>query len=105
MYKENDNSMCFGIGILAGIVAGVVAAVLLTPKSGEAMRTELKKTADKFTDTVPQDVKEATETSLEMIDRVKVKIEKQLQKVQDALKAGRMAAAKKKEEAETGVEF
>ncbi len=105
MSKEADNSISFGVGLLAGVVAGVVTGVLLSPKPGDEVRQELKNVADKISDNVPPEVVAAKEVGLEMIEKVRSKMEVQIQKVQEALKAGRLAAAKKREEAETGVDY
>ena len=41
MAKETDNSIVFGLGLLAGVVAGIVIGVLYAPKSGEETRNDL----------------------------------------------------------------
>ena len=45
--SKDDNSLMFGIGILAGITAGIIGGLLFAPASGEETR---KKIEDKVTD-------------------------------------------------------
>ena len=33
--SKDDNSIIFGMGLLAGVVGGLVAAILYAPKSGK----------------------------------------------------------------------
>ena len=40
MCKKNE-SLCFGLGLMAGVIGGIVAAVLYAPKSGEESRKEV----------------------------------------------------------------
>ena len=105
MAKDTDNSISFGMGLLVGVVAGVIAGVLYSPKPGEELRKELKDTADRLSGTVPPEVAAAKEAGIQMIDKIKCQVEIQIQKINEALKAGRMAAAKQREEAESGIEY
>ena len=105
MSKESDSSISFGVGLLAGVCAGIVAGILYTPKSGEEMRKGLRDIADKLTEKAPSEVTAATEAGIEVIDRVKSQVELQLRRIHDTIKASRMASAKRKEEAESGVEY
>lgn len=99
MSGKSENSIAFGMGTLAGVLAGVVAAVLFAPKSGEETRKDLENTAKTI-------VKEKTvnytkKASSDAIVRLQYMIESQFNKVVDTLKAGRMAAAKRREELES----
>ena len=85
MSKNSDDPMIFVAGTLFGIITGVIAGLALSPKSGREMRKEIVK-----------------KVSSDSIVRVKYTIENQINKINDALKAGRMAAAKRKEEMESG---
>ena len=48
MSKEMDNSLCFGLGLLAGVVCGIVAGVVCAPKSGEETLADLADKANKI---------------------------------------------------------
>lgn len=101
MSKSNDDAVVFGVGLLAGIAAGAVLAVLCTPKSGEEVRKDLKDTVSQFVDEMPRDYKKTEEQSKELIFKVKYSIENQINKINNALKAAKIAAAKRKEEMES----
>lgn len=100
MTKESDSSISFGVGLLAGVVAGVVAGILYSPKSGEEMRQTLKDTAEKLSDKINPEVKEV---GLDLIDKVTFKIEKQFERINEVIRANRLAAAKQKEENDAGI--
>lgn len=85
MSKNSDDSIIFVAGTLFGIITGVVAGLALSPKSGKEMREEIVK-----------------KVSSESMIKVKCSIENQINKLNQAIKAGRMAAAKEKEEVEAG---
>ena len=40
MSKKADNSISFGVGLLAGMLAGLAAGILCAPQSGEEARDE-----------------------------------------------------------------
>ncbi len=81
MSKNSDDSIIFVAGTLLGILSGVIAGLTLSPRSGKEMREEIVK-----------------KVSSDSIMKVKYGIEKQINKIQEALKADRLAAAKQKEE-------
>ncbi len=102
MSRRTDYSISFGIGTLIGVLAGVLLGVLFSPKSGEEMRKDLKVATKKI---IRQgqilNVVYAKKISSMAIARLQYTIESQFNKVIDALKADRMAAAKKREELES----
>ena len=102
MSEKTDNALSFGIGILAGVLGGIVAGFLLSPKTGEEMRRELKIKADKLIKETPSKAVEAKKTNIASIEKLQYAIEARFNQVIDAIKAGRMAAAKRKEEMEAG---
>jgi gas vesicle protein len=99
----SKDSVSFGMGLLFGIVAGVAAGVVLAPKSGEEMRQDLKNVIQNISN--EDEINNCKNVSIDMINRMKYTIEKQLLKVNDAIKAGKMAAAKRREEMESGYSF
>ncbi|MFH0702523.1 MAG: YtxH domain-containing protein [bacterium] len=105
MSRNSDNSVSFGIGILFGVLTGVAAGILFSPKSGEKMREELKETVNKFSKDIPSDLAKTKTVSLDMINKLKYTIEKQIVRINESIKAGKMAAAKTKEELESGYNY
>ena len=98
MCKEND-SLCFGIGILAGVVGGVIAGVLLAPKKGEESCKDVKCAIENLVETQAPKVKAAKKQALEAIDLVKYRIENQIKKFKNAAKSDRLEKAKQLEDA------
>jgi gas vesicle protein len=105
MSRNSDSSVSFGVGLLFGILAGVATGILFSPKSGEEMRQDLKEIVSDIKGELNPDIEMTKNMSTDLIDRVKCVIEGQISKVNGAVKAARLAAAKHKEELESGINF
>jgi len=102
MSKKVDYSISFGIGTLVGVLTGVLLGVLFSPKSGQEMRNELKTATKKIIRHGQElNIVRAKKISSNAIARIQYTIESQFNKVLEAIKADRMAAAKRKEELES----
>lgn len=97
MSRENDNSLCFGLGLLAGVVGGIIAGVLYAPKSGEETRADLVEKAKKIKENIPEKIDTAKKKSINSIEHTKASIENIIDDIQNSLKARKMASAKEKE--------
>ena len=95
--SKKDKSFGFAMGILGGLIGGVIAGVLLAPKSGKETREDLKECAKTLAETHAPHIEYAKKQALESIDLVKYKIEKQYNKINDAIKAKNLQKAKEKE--------
>jgi len=104
MSKDTECPISFGIGLLGGVLAGIAVGILYSPKSGEEMRSELVKISKGFAEKISPDVTTAKEVSLDMIDKVKISVEAQLEKLNQTIKSNKLAAAKAREEAQSGIE-
>jgi len=94
MSKNTDNSIIFGLGLLAGVVGGIIAGVMLAPKSGEETRKDLANKAKAIKKNLPKKIESAKEKSLRSIERTTVTIKNIIEDVQNSLKAKKMANAK-----------
>ena len=96
--SREDNSISFGMGLLAGILGDVVAAILYAPKSGKETREDVKVFVDNFAEKHAPEIKEAKKQAMESLDMMKYKLEKQYNKINHHIKAKQMAKAKEKED-------
>ena len=96
MCKKND-SLCFGLGLMAGVVGGIIAAVLYAPKSGEESRKEVKEAITTFVENQAPNVQEAKKQASEALDIFKYKIEQVYQRINNSLKNIKMKKAKELE--------
>lgn len=96
MSKE-DNSLAFGIGLLAGVIGGVIAGILYAPKSGEETRKDVEKVIVDIAEKHAPEIEEAKKQALTSIDVMKYKVEKKYNKINQSLKAKQLAKAKEKE--------
>lgn len=97
---EKNNSISFGLGLLAGVVGGIIAGVLYAPKPGEESRKELKEVIDDLTEKHSPEINEAKQQALESIDLAKYKLERQFRKLAHMLKSKKLQKAKELEETE-----
>ncbi len=102
MSKNSDDYLIFTVGTLFGVLTGVIAGVIFSPKPGVELRRDLKSMAKNFSREVPTDSRQAKEVFHKSMDKLKYTMENQINKINDAVKAGRMASAKEKEELEAG---
>jgi gas vesicle protein len=91
------------MGIIAGVVGGIVAGVLYAPKSGEESRKEIKDTACELYEKHAPQIIEAKKQALESIDLMNYKIERQLRKLNNAIKSKKMLKAKELEDIENSI--
>lgn len=96
--KNSDDPLIFVAGTLLGVLTGVIAGVMFSPKAGTEIRKDLKDMAKSFSKEMPSDVDKVKNSFSENLARVKFSIESQMNKINDAVKAGRLADAKIKEE-------
>lgn len=95
--SKDDNSLIFGMGILAGVAAGVIGGLLFAPESGEKSRKKLENKFNELTDNCVC-LENAGKHVLEAIDVLQYKIEKAIKKIDDGYKAKKLAKAKEKED-------
>ena len=95
--SKND-SIGFGLGILAGVLGGVALGILLAPKSGEETRKELKDAVCKIAEEQGPKLKKAKEDAKNQLELFRCKLEESYNKMNSKIQAKRMAKAKSKEE-------
>ena len=105
MSKDSDCPLIFGIGVLLGVAAGVAAGVLFAPKPGSEVREDLKLIGTKYTNNAFSDITSTKIVSTDILNKLKLTLEKQIAKINEAIKAGKMAAAKQKEELNSGFNY
>jgi gas vesicle protein len=111
MHQNNSNSSdnessgsltAWLVGFSLGVFGGATLALLTTPKSGREVRGVIQKTAND----VPNRLTEVLDDSLDLyasaVNYFQLVVEEQGQRMQKAVAAGKLAAAKKREELELG---
>lgn len=105
MSGKSENALAVVMGTLVGVLAGVAAAILFSPKSGAEMRKDLRVAAKKIIKENAPNVVYTNKINTAALARLQYTIESQFNKVIDTIKAGRMAAAKRKEELESAYRY
>jgi gas vesicle protein len=100
---DYDSDSDFGLaawlfGFLVGAIGGVTVGLMVAPKSGKELRTELKENAR----ALPERASEIMDDTLDLyasgINYAQLAVEDQTMRVKRAVAAGKLAAAKKREE-------
>src|SRR5262250_813090 len=106
-FQSSDESVSSGVGswfvgLVIGALGGAAVALLTAPKPGKELRGVLQETAK----TVPDRFNEIVDDSLDLyastLNYLQLVIEEQTMRLKRAVAAGKLAAAKKREELETG---
>lgn len=103
MSQESDGYISFGAGIIFGLGVGAILGILYAPKAGQTLRSDIKEMANDLPDNFNSSIEHTRSKAKNIIDKTKYAIEKQISQVGEAFKAGKMAAAKKREELEEGL--
>lgn len=103
--EEASNGSGLGswvVGLAIGAIGGVTVALLTAPKPGKELRGEIKEQAK----TVPAKVSNLLDDTLDLyasgLNYCQLILEEQTMRVKRAVAAGKLAAAKKREELEMG---
>src|SRR5580658_463310 len=90
------------VGLTVGALGGVAFALLTTPKPGKEIRGQIRDTAV----TIPDRANELVDDSLDLyasaLNYLQLVVEEQTLRLKRAVAAGKLAAAKKREELELG---
>lgn len=98
--SEKNNSISFGLGLIAGVVGGIIAGVLYAPKPGEESREQIKDVITDFSEKHSPEIVEAKKQALESVDLAKYKLERQFRKIIHMVKSKKLQKAKELEEVE-----
>jgi gas vesicle protein len=102
---RNDGGFAFStwiIGLMLGLIGGASIAVLFAPKSGTEIRGKLKDTAKDLPDRMSELVDDSLDLYASGVNYMQLVMEEQTMRVRRAVAAGKLAAAKKREELEMG---
>ncbi len=93
-----EGSGDFAAGFFVGALVGAAIALLLTPVSGEEMRTQISQKGIELKDRAENLSVEANKRAEGLRSRGQSMLEEQKARFQEAIEEGRQAAARKKEE-------
>jgi len=102
--SRNDGSATASwlVGLMLGAMGGAALAFLTTPKSGSEVRGVIKRTATDLPDRVSELVDESLNLYASALNYLQLLVEDQTLRLKRAVAAGKLAAAKKREELEMG---
>lgn len=90
------------VGLVVGALGGAALALLTAPKSGSEVRGVIKKTATDMPERVSELVDDSLDLYASALNYCQLLIEEQTMRLKRAVAAGKLAAAKKREELELG---
>jgi gas vesicle protein len=89
-------------GLVLGVLGGTALALLTAPKTGREIRGAIKDTAQNMPGKVNELVDESLDVYASALNYFQLVIEEQTLRLKRAVAAGKLAAAKKREELEMG---
>lgn len=90
------------IGLFLGALGGAALAFLTAPRAGTEIRGKLKETAKDVPDRVSELVDDSLDLYASGVNYLQLVMEEQTMRLKRAVAAGKLAAAKKREELELG---
>lgn len=89
-------------GLLLGIFGGIILGLLTAPKSGQQMRDTLSRGAKDVPERLGEVVDDSLDLYASLLNYCQLTLEEQTMRFTRAIAAGKLAAAKKREEIELG---
>jgi gas vesicle protein len=89
-------------GLIIGALGGAALALLTTPKPGNEVRGVIKQTANDMPERMSELVDDSLDLYASALNYFQLVIEEQTMRLKRAVAAGKLAAAKKREELEYG---
>ncbi len=90
------------VGLMLGLLGGASLAILFAPKSGTEIRGKLKESAQDLPDRMSELVDDSLDLYASGVNYLQLVMEEQTMRLRRAVAAGKLAAAKKREELELG---
>jgi len=104
--SNDENSIsgtgCWLAGLVIGAAGGAALALLTAPKSGSEVRGVIKKTATDMPERVSELVDDSLDLYASALNYCQLVVEEQTMRLKRAVAAGKLAAAKRREELELG---
>lgn len=102
--KNNSSSASASwfFGLMMGVLSGATLAFLIAPKSGSEIRGAIKKSAEDVPDKLREIIDDSLDLYASALNYSQLVIEEQTMGIKRAIAAGKLAAAKHREEIETG---
>ena len=101
-YEHESNTGSWLVGLILGLLGGTAIALLTAPKTGSEIRGAIKDTAKELPETVNGLLDESLDLYASAINYFQLLVEEQTIRLKRAVAAGKLAAAKKREELELG---
>lgn len=101
--NNSDSGLLFWLaGLFVGAAGGATVAFLVAPKSGNEVRGEIRKTAQDMPEKMGEIVDDSLDLYASTLNYCQLLVEEQTSRMKRAVAAGKLAAAKKREEIELG---
>jgi len=90
------------LGLFVGVLGGAAVALLIAPQSGSEVRGAIQQTARDLPSKLSEIIEDSLDLYASALNYCQLVIEEQTMRVKRAVAAGKLAAAKKREELELG---
>src|ERR1700678_4061438 len=89
-------------GLILGALGGVTVALLTTPKAGSEVRGAIRQTANDLPERMSELVDDSLDLYASALNYCQLVVEEQTMRLKRAVGAGKLGAAKKREDVELG---
>jgi gas vesicle protein len=103
--EQNDGIFEFLMGMTLGIIGGGLVGILLAPKPGHELREEAQAYLKELPGKVKTDIQDPEGKTRSFFSKTILNLENQVGRVNRAIRAGKMAEAKKREELDSGYSY
>lgn len=103
--NDSDNLTSFLLGLFCGVAGGALLGILFAPKSGDALREDMKDFVSHMPERVNNELTTQDSRTRKFIDKTRYNLENQVDRIKQDMKADRMARAKRAEELASGYEY
>lgn len=95
---DSGSGLFWLIGLLLGILGGLTIGMLAAPKSGRELRSNISEGAKELPERVSELIEDTLDIYASGVNYAQLAVEEQTLRMKRAVAAGKLAAAKKREE-------
>jgi gas vesicle protein len=104
--RDSDSGLLgFLVGLLFGLIGGGIVGLLLAPRPGTETRRELEGFVKTLPNKVNNEISNPEAKTRRFLNKTKINLENQMDKMNEAIQAGKMAEAKRREEMASGYDY
>jgi gas vesicle protein len=102
---REEPTLIFILGLLFGLVNGALLGLLFAPKAGQEIQADVQRFMQGLPSRLNEEIKNPQGKTRGFLTKTQYQLATQVDKVSRAIKAGKLAEAKKREEMASGYDY